>query len=85
MHTIQLDEITRNIVEILQRVHDQGESYEVIDQGQVVARLVPPTPTPDEITRSIGMLDELEQIAAEITWPEGMSAADAVRDVRRDL
>jgi antitoxin (DNA-binding transcriptional repressor) of toxin-antitoxin stability system len=68
-------------------VREEGEVVEITDGGEVVARLVPVKRgqlTDEEIVRFIASLDELaEEISAE--WPAGVSAQDAINDVRRDL
>ncbi len=65
----------------------EGETIAITNHGRVVAHLVPATPTDEEITQSLVILDEIEQIAEELrgTWPDGMSAVDIMREERREL
>ena len=112
--------------EILERVRDSGEQFEVWRNGQMVARILPADipgsrggqgkgqeslpaeprshsaderaqvdameakgeelrrQTPAERAARLARLDALsERIGAR--WPDGVSAIDAVRDIRRDL
>ena len=71
---------------ILRRVREQGETIEVVDQGTIVARLVPPEPRDVELEQLATIWAERDRLAEEIGkhWPEGVSAVEAVRDVRRD-
>ncbi len=79
----ELEEHTR---EVLRRVREGGEIIEVADSDGVMARIVPVTQSVDA-----EMLAEwwkrhnelVEEIAKH--WPEGVSAADAIADVRREL
>jgi prevent-host-death family protein len=77
-----LEERTR---EILRQV-EAGETIEVMDHGKAVARLIP---YPIAIIPDEARYDEmtLDELIAELdrSWPEGVSAVDAIRDVRREL
>jgi antitoxin (DNA-binding transcriptional repressor) of toxin-antitoxin stability system len=84
MHTIDAQELQVQTLEILRRVREQGETVEVSYLGEIVARLVPVAaqqlhaePEPE--------LADLENLRAEIAskWPAGVSAVEAVREVRR--
>jgi prevent-host-death family protein len=87
MSEVGIRELKTHASEIVRRVREQGEVVDITFHGEVVARLVPvrpPIPTPEEVA---ALLTDLDQLAAEVSaaWPEGVSAVDAVRDVRRDL
>ena len=87
MVTVGVRELKQQISRLLRLVRDEGEMVEITYRGEPVARLVPvnpPAPAPEEME---AILADLEQLAAEISarWPEGVSALDAVNDVRRDL
>lgn len=87
MVTVGIRELKQQTSRILRRVREEGEIVEITYHGQVVARLVPvnsPAPPAEEVAAKwIG----LDQLTAEINakWPEGVSAIDAIRDVRREL
>ncbi|HSH77797.1 MAG TPA: hypothetical protein VLA19_04605 [Herpetosiphonaceae bacterium] len=83
MATIGLDELPADARAVL----EQGETLEVIDDGAVVARLVPVTPAHairPGLQADLAALDELStRISA--AWKDDMSAAEAIDDVRRAL
>jgi prevent-host-death family protein len=87
MTTIGVRELRQHTSKILRRVREEGETVEITYHGEVIARLIPvkrPQPADEEIA---AILTDLEELSAEISakWPEGVSALDAIRDVRRDL
>jgi len=87
MLTVGVRELKQDTSKILKRVREDGETIEITYHGEVVARLVPvtpPQPSDDEIA---AVLADLETLSAEISakWPEGVSALDAIHDVRREL
>lgn len=87
MLTVGVRELKQDTSKILRRVREEGETIEITYHGEVIARLVPvtpPKPSDDEIA---AVLADLEALSAEISakWPEGVSALDAIHDVRRDL
>ena len=83
MKTIEANELEESIEEVLREV-ENGQTIEVTRQGKVVARVVPVRPTDSD---SNGAWTELLRLRDEISadWPEGVSAQDAMNDVRRDL
>lgn len=87
MLTVGVRELKQETSKILRRVREKGETIAITYHGEVVARLVPvapPKPTDEEIA---AILTNLEALSAEISakWPEGVSALDAINDVRREL
>lgn len=87
MLTVGVRELKQDTSKILRRVREEGETIEITYHGEIIARLVPvtpPKPSDDEIA---AVLADLEALSAEISakWPEGVSALDAIHDVRRDL
>ena len=87
MATVGVRELKEQTSKILRRVREEGEIIEITYHGQPIARLVPITPSPPAEEELAAYWADLEQLAAEIEakWPEGVSAVDAVRDVRREL
>jgi antitoxin (DNA-binding transcriptional repressor) of toxin-antitoxin stability system len=65
----------------------EGESFEITDRGEVVARLVPAQDTPLTDEEINAFWADWDALSAEISaeWPEGVSAEDAINDVRRVL
>lgn len=87
MTDVGIRELKANTSEIMRRVRERGEVIDITYHGEVVARLVPvrsPVPVPADVT---ALLTDLDQLAAEISanWPAGVSALDALQDVRREL
>ncbi len=87
MSEVGIRELKASASEIVRRVRERGEVFDITYYGEVVARLVPVhplTPAPDDVA---ALMTNLDQLAAEISdaWPEDVSAVDAVRDVRREL
>jgi len=87
VRSIGVRELKANISEILREVEEAGEVIEVTRHGQIVARLVPGNWTVPVDRDANGAWTDLNALAAEISalWPEGVTAADAINDVRRDL
>jgi prevent-host-death family protein len=89
MRTIQkigIRELKEQTSEIVRRVREEGDSFEVTYRGRAVALMVPITEhksgqTAEEFWRSWKELGE--EISAE--WPTGVSALDAIREERREL
>jgi prevent-host-death family protein len=91
MKSVEVRELRDQTSELLQQVRE-GESFEITDRGEVVARLVPARlMLPQEEPLTDEEIDEfwasMDALTAEISadWPEGVSAEDAINDVRREL
>ncbi len=87
MRRVGVRELKQQTSSILRRVREEGEVIEITYHGEVVARLVPVSPSPPAGEEMAAILADLEQLSAEISarWPEGVSAQEAIDDVRRDL
>jgi prevent-host-death family protein len=92
MRSVGVRELKEHTSKIIRRVHENGETIEVTCRGKVVAQLVPAGLTlPQERPINKEELDafwkEWDRLSEEISkdWPEGVSAQDAINDVRRDL
>ena len=86
METIGVREVRERASEIMRRVRDDGEAFEVSYRGRVIARLVPVTlpETKDTLTNFSADWEKLTE-AISAHWPEGVSAVEAVREGRREL
>lgn len=87
MDTVGIRELKQETSKILRRVREKGEIIEITYHGEVIARLVPVAP-PELAGKDIAAVwANLDQLTAEISakWPEGISAVDAIREVRREL
>jgi len=80
MKTVDIHEIAKHIDETLRFLKDRGETVEIVDQGEVVARLLPPleqqTPSNEASDRAWA---NLERLSAEVGkhWTNNISAVDA--------
>jgi len=85
IHAIDIEELKVHTRDVLRRVREGGEVIDVADGGVVLARLVP-VPPADAATREV-IRERRRQLIEDIgrVWPEGVSAADAIADVRREL
>ena len=86
MLSVGVRELKEQTSQILRRVREQREAIEITHRGRAVARLIPvgeTRPAPQDST----VWADLDELAAEIgrRWPDGISAADAVREGRRDF
>ena len=87
MVAVKLAELKDHADEIVRRLQETGEPVEILDGGRVVAKLVPLEEDPPSQEELESFWTEFDQLSEEISadWPEGVSAVDAIRDVRRDL
>ena len=92
MASIGVDELATRTSEVLRRVREDGETIDVTDGGKIVARMVPVEQLRDEHEAvdqdaMLTWMRNMEPLIADLAkkWPKGVSAVDAVRDVRRDL
>ena len=92
MASVGIEELQARTTEVLRRVREHGETIDVTDGGEVVARVVPAGKpraehAVDEAEAMQAWLRRADALAREIgtRWPKGVSAVDAVRDARRDL
>jgi len=83
---IGVRELKEHASEIMGRVRDHHDMYEITYRGRAIARLVPIT-EPGTAQSPESFWAELDRIAAEIgkRWPEGVTAAEAVTEQRREL
>ena len=86
MRTVEMAELREQISEVLKYVQ-AGETIEITKQDEVIARVVPVQPQGHDKEAIRKALADIDRLAAEIGkhWPEGVSAEDAVNDVRREL
>ena len=82
MVTVGIRELKQQASELVRLVRETGNEVQVTYHGEVVALLIPVKPSKKGDATAWTKLDLL---AAEIgaRWPKGVSAADAVAEVRR--
>ena len=85
--TVGIRELKQQASSLLRRVRERGEVVSITYRGKVVARLVPVVPEEARLAETSRVWAELDALAHEIgaKWPEGKSAAEAVREQRRDV
>jgi prevent-host-death family protein len=86
MQRIGVRELKEQTSEIIRRVREEGDSFEVTYHGRAVALMVPVTEpnhrlSVDEFWRSWKELGS--EISAE--WPREVTALDAIHEERREL
>jgi len=86
MRSVGVRELKEQASQILRRVR-KGEEVQVTHRGQVIARLIPVSPPPRATRETAAIWSDLDRLAAEIGahWPAAVTAADAVREGRREL
>lgn len=87
MEVIGIRDLKDHATKILRKVREEGAVYQVTYHGKVIARIEPEVPGKIEPIDQEDIWAKWDQLAVEIgkRWPEGVSAVDAVRDVRREL
>jgi len=87
MRSIGVRELKERASQVLRRVRERREEIEVTHHGRVVARLIPVSRERPRPRASAAAWTTLDRVAREIgaRWPKGRSAANAVREGRRDL
>ena len=88
MKTLEVRELKECFDEILRLVVEEGETIEITEDGEAIARIVPTYKSRRPVKKSNDAAwADLHRIAKEIGahWKNDMSAVEAVRDVRREL
>lgn len=88
---LETRELLERIDEVLRLIKEEGETIELTDHGETIAKWVPVS-EPEEAQESIEEKDsaawaKLRKIAEDLDpyWPKDVDAVEIVRDVRRDL
>ena len=84
MSEIGVRELKLHTSEILRRVREKNESFQVTLRGRVVARIVPVSDR-TKAAAAAGAWIDMDELAEEIaaSWPPGQTAPDAVAEQRR--
>ena len=85
MPEIGIRELKAHGSEIVRRVREEKATYDVTYRGRVVARIVPAKDHAFDQSEFRRVWAEMDELAKDISesWPEGVSAVDAVREQRR--
>ena len=72
---------------VIRRVRERQEEIEVTYRGRVVARLIPVASGRRRTGGAVPVWSGLDRLAAEVgaRWPARRTAAEAVREGRREL
>jgi prevent-host-death family protein len=83
MVTVGVRELKQQASELIRMVRETGKEVQVTYHGEVVALLIPVKRTRKKDEAKAWA--KLDNLAAEIEagWPKGISASDAVSEVRR--
>jgi prevent-host-death family protein len=85
MQEIGVRELGAKINEVVRRVRENKETFEVTYRGRTVAQIIP-MERPRELTEEEEdrLWEEIDELAESIgkRWPKGVSAVDAVREQR---
>ncbi len=84
MSTVGIRELKAHTSDVMRRV-EAGETIDITNHGRIVARIVPPALTEEEIEQSLALLDDMEHQAQAIDWPEGSSVDHVMTELRRTL
>jgi prevent-host-death family protein len=82
---VGLRELKERLSEIVRQVEEDGEAVDITRRGAVIARVVPVQTRPRFDREAFERRwAEHEAFARHISdgWPEGVTAVDAIRDVR---
>ncbi len=84
MQTIGIRELKDQASQIMRRVREEGDAFEVTYHGRVIARIVPVTQAGPEAASLTEFWRQWDEAVREISarWPEGVSAVEAVREGR---
>jgi prevent-host-death family protein len=87
VRSVGVRELKTHASEILRGVRERGETVELTLHGRAIALVGPVRSSPARDEDLTALWTDIDRLADEIAahWPEGVSAEDAVNDVRRDL
>lgn len=87
MRSVGVRELKEHTSRILRLVQEEGEEVQITHHGRAIARLVPASKVRQGEEEAGAVWADLDRLAEEIgaRWPEGVTAAEAVREERRDL
>ena len=87
MLSVGVRELKRDASAIVKKVRDEKETVEVTYRGNVVAQIVPVESAEERQTRFDMIWEQMDKLTEEISakWDGDESAADAVRESRREF
>ncbi|MGH2562433.1 MAG: type II toxin-antitoxin system prevent-host-death family antitoxin [Thermomicrobiales bacterium] len=86
MTQVGIKELKAQASAIVRRVEEDGDTIDITRRGRVVAHVIPAKKKLDR-RRIEEVLAERDKLIAELSggWPQGVSAAEAVAQDRREL
>lgn len=88
MRMVDIYELEGHLADVLDQLRETGETVAVTRDDEIIAHLMP-TYIPEWMAKAPDddVWARLNRLSAEISahWPKGVSAVDAIRDVRREL
>lgn len=90
MKTLEAQEIAKRINEILQMLKEGGETVEIIDEGEIIAHLVPANSFSRHSIKQdhaifLNMLNRHAREIGKHMGQESVNAVDIIREGRREL
>lgn len=87
MREVGVRELKERTSEIIRLVREKKEAVVITFRGKVVARIYPEEDLEKMKAHDLQILKEMDELAKEIGahWPPGVSAAEAVKEQRREL
>lgn len=87
MRNVSIRYLKANLQDPLHEVHEGGQILVVTLSGRPIARIIPEPPDPAGCPDFESLWSELDRLAEEISreWPEGVSAAQAISEDRREI
>lgn len=87
MVSVSVRELKQRTDAILGQVREGGETVAITNYGRVIAHLVPVVSSTRAEAKITAVLADMNHLSAEISarWPDGVTALEAVNDVRREL
>ena len=87
MAEVGIRELKQRANEILRRVREFKETFSVTYRGKLVARIIPVEDSAQDEPRALSTWTAMDRLAEEIGvhWPTGTSAAESVKEQRREL
>ena len=82
---VGIRDLKQRTSELLRLVRERGESIDISDRGEVVARIVPVARPTASAVRARKVWRDIDRVAEEISkdWPRGIGAVRAMREARR--
>lgn len=87
MEQIDIREWKTRGEEVMRAVREGAAAYEITFRGEVIARVDGGAAGEERRRESLRLWEEMKLLGEELSrsWPEGVSAVEAVREQRRDF